>query len=78
MILPDRFAMTIQTVYCSDDSKILPQHEKLLRVIRNLKGLSKGKVKTIDIAAPPKTSDGSMYNNVYVKVSHSCCLRKFV
>ncbi len=61
--------MTIQTVYCVDESKILPQHEKLLRTIRSLKGLTKGKIKTIDIATPPKTSDGSMYNNVYVKGS---------
>jgi hypothetical protein len=65
--LLDRFAMTIQTVYCVDEAKIQPQHEKLLRVIRSLKGLTKGKVKTIDIGTAPKTSDGSMYDNVYVK-----------
>ena len=63
----DRFAMTIQTLYCVDETKIAPQHQKLLQAVRTIKGVTKNKVKTLDIATPPKTSSGSMYNNVYVK-----------
>jgi hypothetical protein len=62
-----RFAMTIQTVYCESEEKMAPQHLKLLNAVRGIKGLSKGKTKTLDIGSPPRTSDGSMYNNVYVK-----------
>jgi len=61
-----RFAMTIQTVYCEDDGSMDPKYEKLLNMTRSIRSLEKRPVKTIDISTPPKTSDGSMYNNVYV------------
>lgn len=63
----ERFAMTIQTVYCEDDTKMDPRYMRLLDATRSVRPLERLKLKTIDIATRPTTSDGSMYNNTYVK-----------
>lgn len=63
----ERFAMTIQTVYCENDALMDPKYRTLLDKTRSIRRLEKSSIKTIDICTAPKTSSGSMYNNVYVK-----------
>jgi hypothetical protein len=63
----ERFAMTIQTVYCEDESVMPEKYRKLMQKTRNIRSLQKERVKTIDIATRPTTSKNSMYNNVYLK-----------
>jgi hypothetical protein len=62
-----RFAMVIQTVYCESRAKIAPTYEALMAAVRRIPKAQKNAPVTIDITAPPKTSEGSLYEHVYSK-----------
>ena len=63
----ERFSMTIQTLCCQDTSKVSASHKRLLNKTRNIRDVQKKGTKIIDVLSDPKTSEGSLYNNVYVK-----------
>lgn len=62
----DRFAMSIQTLYCTSRAAVEPQYAALLQRTRAIPDATVAPPITVDICAAPATSVGSMYDNPYV------------